>query len=74
MMAFTAHILPHLGDGPFWPEKTWHEAEKCQNYWWTNVLFINNFMDAKYQVSFNDILSIMKDLYHYAVRYRIVVS
>lgn len=50
MMAVTAHIVPHLGDGPLWPQKTWDEAEKCKNYWWTNLLFISNLIDVKYQV------------------------
>ncbi|XP_060865910.1 nose resistant to fluoxetine protein 6-like isoform X2 [Metopolophium dirhodum] len=49
MMAITANIVPHLGDGPFWPQKTWSEAETCKKYWWTNLLFISNFIDAKYE-------------------------
>lgn len=49
MMAITANIVPHLGDGPLWPRKTWHEAETCKKYWWTNLLFISNLLDAKYE-------------------------
>ncbi|XP_026815122.1 nose resistant to fluoxetine protein 6-like [Rhopalosiphum maidis] len=49
MMAITAHIVPHLGDGPLWPQKTWNEAEICKNYWWTNLLFISNLVDIKYE-------------------------
>ncbi|KAF0738577.1 O-acyltransferase like protein-like, partial [Aphis craccivora] len=49
MMAITAHIVPHLGDGPLWPLKTWNEAEICKNYWWTNLLFISNLIDVKYE-------------------------
>ncbi|XP_022177143.1 nose resistant to fluoxetine protein 6-like isoform X3 [Myzus persicae] len=48
MMAITAHIVPHLGDGPLWPQKIWDEAEICKNYWWTNLLFISNLIDVKY--------------------------
>lgn len=50
MMAITSHILPHLGDGPLWPKMIWEEAEICKNYWWTNLLFISNFIDIKYGV------------------------
>lgn len=50
MMAITAHIVPHLGDGPLWPQKIWEEAEICKNYWWTNLLFISNLVDVKYEV------------------------
>ncbi|CAI6366861.1 unnamed protein product [Macrosiphum euphorbiae] len=49
MMAITAHIVPHLGDGPLWPQKIWEEAEICKNYWWTNLLFISNLVDVKYE-------------------------
>lgn len=57
MMAITAHIVPHLGDGPLWPRKIWDEADNCKKNWWMNLLFINNFIDSKYQVSYNYILS-----------------
>jgi len=50
VMAITAHIIPHLGHGPIWPNKSWEEAEICKNYWWANLLFINNFLDIKHQV------------------------
>jgi len=52
MMAITANIVPHLGDGPLWLQKTWGEAETCKKYWWTNLLFMSNFIDAKYEVRF----------------------
>ncbi|CAI6365154.1 unnamed protein product [Macrosiphum euphorbiae] len=48
MMAITAHIVPHHGDGPLWPKIVWEEAEICKNDWWTNLLFINNFLETKY--------------------------
>ncbi|VVC41807.1 Nose resistant-to-fluoxetine protein, N-terminal,Acyltransferase 3 [Cinara cedri] len=49
IMAVTAYIVPHAGDGPFWPQNIWQEAENCKNYWWTNLLFISNFIDVKNQ-------------------------
>ncbi|KAL4143271.1 hypothetical protein QTP88_005622 [Uroleucon formosanum] len=48
MMAITAHIVPHHGDGPLWPKIVWKEAEICKKYWWTNLLFITNFLESKY--------------------------
>lgn len=50
IMAITANIVPHIGNGPLWNYKIWDEAEKCKNYWWTNILFISNLIDIKYQV------------------------
>jgi len=49
IMAITAYIIPHFGDGPLWPLNTWEEADICKNYWWTNLLFISNLLDIKYQ-------------------------
>uniref|UniRef100_A0A2S2QKZ1 Nose resistant to fluoxetine protein 6 n=1 Tax=Sipha flava TaxID=143950 RepID=A0A2S2QKZ1_9HEMI len=49
IMLITTNIVPYLGDGPLWAKSTGTEAEICKNYWWTNVLFISNYFDAKYQ-------------------------
>ncbi|XP_025193573.1 nose resistant to fluoxetine protein 6-like [Melanaphis sacchari] len=49
MMAITANIVPYLGDGPLWPQKTWNESEMCKKYWWRNLFFISNFLDVKYE-------------------------
>ncbi len=34
----------HVASGPFWHYKV-EQAERCKKYWWTNLLFINNFFD-----------------------------
>ena len=33
-------VVPHIGHGP-----NWHYTDRhnCEQYWWTNVLYINNF-------------------------------
>ena len=33
-------VLPHVGSGPFWLLPNVH---RCEKYWWTNILYINNF-------------------------------
>ncbi|VVC42233.1 Nose resistant-to-fluoxetine protein, N-terminal,Acyltransferase 3 [Cinara cedri] len=53
IIAITAYILPELGDGPLWLQKTWIDAEKCKNYWWANVLFISNFIDSRHECLIN---------------------
>ena len=36
-------IAPHLGSGPFWYQ--WENfLEPCRDSWWTNLLFVNNFL------------------------------
>lgn len=40
-MLFVLHGLPFLGSGPVW---NYYDklVAPCQNYWWTNILWINN--------------------------------
>lgn len=52
MMLLTAYLIPYLNNGPFWAYRMWPEAEKCKNYWWTNVLGVSNLTDSGNQVRF----------------------
>ena len=33
----------HLGDGPMW-WLGWHINKDCPDWWWTNMLYLNNFI------------------------------
>ena len=33
-------VLPHVGSGPLWFVD---DVSHCEKYWWTNILYINNF-------------------------------
>ena len=39
---FLTKLLPFFGDGPLWYE-VHGETNGCSDYWWTNLLYINNF-------------------------------
>nr|XP_054759834.1 uncharacterized protein LOC129265960 [Lytechinus pictus] len=41
-MLFTLYIRPYLGEGPLWSNIA-RGTFNCDKYWWTNLLFINNF-------------------------------
>lgn len=41
-----AIVLPVIGSGPLWPAAVESAADTCRNSWWTNLLFVNNFLDA----------------------------
>lgn len=41
-----ALFLPYMGDGPLWKHIIYPEAEFCQKNWWTNLLFINNYVNS----------------------------
>ncbi|XP_035224651.1 nose resistant to fluoxetine protein 6-like, partial [Stegodyphus dumicola] len=40
-------FLPWIASGPFWPELPGVEVNNCRRFWWTNLLFINNWRPIK---------------------------
>jgi peptidoglycan/LPS O-acetylase OafA/YrhL len=43
---FWTYVFKNLGEGPVWFRKVQNIKESCGNYWWTNMLYINNiYMD-----------------------------
>ncbi|XP_058123502.1 nose resistant to fluoxetine protein 6-like [Anopheles ziemanni] len=38
--------LPKLQDGPFWPRGAEVERNLCRRNWWTNLLYVNNYVNA----------------------------
>ncbi|XP_022173310.1 nose resistant to fluoxetine protein 6-like [Myzus persicae] len=46
MIAFHTFVLLHLADGPLWKKIAIQESDHCQNSWWSNLLFINNYVHA----------------------------
>ncbi|XP_076472960.1 nose resistant to fluoxetine protein 6-like [Babylonia areolata] len=45
LMVYTC-LAPYWGDGPFWPSK-FQDEDFCADNWWTNLLYINNFVNTK---------------------------
>lgn len=50
VVLFHATAVRLIGDGPMWDRIVGSEARRCQNFWWTNLLFINNFFKVGTQV------------------------
>ncbi|KAI4459654.1 o-acyltransferase [Holotrichia oblita] len=40
-------FLPRLGNGPLWNVIISREKERCLNSWWTNILYINNYLNTE---------------------------
>jgi hypothetical protein len=40
-----------VATGPLLPAITGEMAKNCQNYWWTNILYINNYVRVDHMVS-----------------------
>jgi hypothetical protein len=39
---FTMSVFLYMGDGPLWVDQGQRIINNCQQYWWTNLLFISN--------------------------------
>jgi hypothetical protein len=48
VMLISWNIVPIVGSGPFWFLYINEIQEKCSRNWWTNLLFINNFLPTEY--------------------------
>lgn len=44
-------MLPFLGSGPIFKTNINFITETCYDYWWRNILYINNYYDARGNVS-----------------------
>lgn len=41
------YLVPFWGEGPLWTEYLSHHPH-CRQYWWTNLLYINNFVPSHF--------------------------
>lgn len=55
---FTAHLLRYVGEGPRWESISYLE-QGCQKYWWTTLLYVQNYVNNDTYVS-----RIVSDLNH----------
>ncbi|KAL1459444.1 hypothetical protein WDU94_011426 [Cyamophila willieti] len=47
VIAILAIIIPNFGNGPVFKLKISREALRCQKNWWTNILFISNYVNTQ---------------------------
>ncbi|XP_044262126.1 nose resistant to fluoxetine protein 6-like [Tribolium madens] len=46
VIGFYCTFLSRIGDGPLWDSRIKNEQEKCQKSWWTNLLYVNNYVNT----------------------------
>lgn len=46
IIGFTSTIAVHLSEGPIWNKLIGTEFQNCRANWWTNLLFINNYVNV----------------------------
>ncbi|KAF0772178.1 nose resistant to fluoxetine protein 6-like [Aphis craccivora] len=44
VIGFYCTMFIKIGTGPLWNEKVGSEVERCHESWWTNILYINNYI------------------------------
>lgn len=49
-MAFDVALYRYMADGPFWNQNG-IENNYCSRSWWTNAIYLNNFLRLDEQVS-----------------------
>ena len=58
---FLTKLRPFFGDGPRW--FMGRDTSTCSDYWWTNLLYINNIYPKSFKVFFNPSLCISIHLF-----------
>ncbi|KAJ3617101.1 hypothetical protein MTP99_009098 [Tenebrio molitor] len=49
---FYCTLMSRIGDGPLWDSKIKLEQERCQKSWWTNLLYVNNYVKTEHMCMF----------------------
>lgn len=47
IIAFYATWFPQIGDGPLWNSRIGLEQKRCEESWWLNILYINNYFGTE---------------------------
>lgn len=50
-------IYNKIGTGPNWDEANQRLQSDCQAYWWSSLLYIQNFVNPEKNVSFNYLIN-----------------
>ncbi|XP_034240138.1 nose resistant to fluoxetine protein 6-like [Thrips palmi] len=44
VLAVETQWMQYMGSGPFWGQVVGRVVRDCQQYWWTHLLFVNNYV------------------------------
>lgn len=55
VLAIHAILIRYVADGPLW-DQNGIDHHRCANSWWTNLLYVNNFVWLKEQVNLTHFL------------------
>ncbi|KAJ5073227.1 o-acyltransferase [Anaeramoeba ignava] len=74
VLFFSYTLAPYLGNGPVWPRTKNLLETNCKKYWWTNILFINNFYPKFMDQCMMHLWYIADDLQFYLITPFIVLA
>ncbi|XP_013136928.1 PREDICTED: nose resistant to fluoxetine protein 6-like [Papilio polytes] len=46
VLATSATVVRHMGSGPMWRMVVGRQVRDCRQYWWTHMLYIQNYMST----------------------------
>lgn len=46
VMLFFVTAMPEMASGPMWAETVQPMADACKRWWWTNLLFVGNYVNG----------------------------
>lgn len=49
-LMFNSSWMYRFGSGPFWDKMSFAERQFCRKNWWTNLLFLNNYVSGDEKV------------------------
>jgi hypothetical protein len=49
-LLFTMTFVYNLDSGPLWERINYAEVQFCRRNWWTNMLFLNNYISGDEKV------------------------
>lgn len=68
MIGFHTFVFLHLANGPLWKKIIVQESDYCQQNWWSNLLFINNYVDADHPArEYNTAIFCNKNLIYFCI-------
>ncbi len=68
VLILSANISKYFGSGPFFPSNGFESKDNCQNYWWTNLLYVNNFVDTEKMVMIITLSQFLNDYFKISIK------
>lgn len=62
VMLLEGTLMYHMSEGPLWKRLVGARKDSCVSNWWTNLLYISNYVNPYRIVSLLSVLSLLRFL------------